>query len=339
MLGMKIPYYATIDFSAFKEIVNAINGIDIVVPETLHDTSYPNEENRGYITFHLDAGLQHLDGDTALKYARSRHSTSDFSRSLRQQLIVMGIKDKILGSGLTLSTAQNLYEQYKTYINTNVSLSEMLRTVQYLNTLGDFTSFGFTTNCSFQNYLKMPAACFLYYPEREAFGGASVMLPMGATVNDIQYYDEMQTFTHFVIQNPAFIQQKATIEILNGIDKSLARSKGMASTPFAGQLAVKLKRYGFNIVSTENTTTPFSGSYITVNNIGNFDATLQALQQFLPLSDIRYDTGSVLTGLDFNGQETTFFDGKDISIYLGADYLLGSEVLSGLVQKKFSYDL
>jgi hypothetical protein len=113
----------------------------------------------------------------------------------------------------------------------------------------------------------------------------------------------------------------------------------MASTPFAGQLAVKLKRYGFNIVSTENTTTPFSGSYIIVNNIGNFDATLQALQTFLPISDIRYDTGSVLTGLDFNGQETTFFDGKDISIYLGADYLLGSEVLSGLVQKKFSYDL
>ena len=96
MLGMPIPYYATIDFSAFKEIVDVIGGIDIVVPETLHDTAYPNEANRGYITFHIDAGLQHLDGDTALKYARSRHSTSDFSRSIRQQLILKGIKDKVL---------------------------------------------------------------------------------------------------------------------------------------------------------------------------------------------------------------------------------------------------
>jgi anionic cell wall polymer biosynthesis LytR-Cps2A-Psr (LCP) family protein len=223
MLNMKIPYYATIDFSAFEGIIDAIGGIDIVIPETLHDTTYPNEANRGYITFHIDAGLQHLDGTTALKYARSRHSTSDFSRSLRQQLIIMGIKDKILGSGVSLSTAQQLYEQYKTYITTNVSLPEMLRTVQYLPTLKDFTSFGFTTNCSFQNYLKMPAACFLYYPEREFFGGASVMLPMGATVNAIQHYQQMQTFTHFILSNPSFVKQKATIEVINGIDKSLAR--------------------------------------------------------------------------------------------------------------------
>ncbi|MDR0651647.1 MAG: LCP family protein [Candidatus Peribacteria bacterium] len=223
MLGMDIPYYATIDFTAFEGIIDAIGGIDIVIPETLHDTAYPNKENRGYITFHIDAGLQHLDGATALKYARSRYSTSDFSRSLRQQLIIMGIKDKLFGSGISLSVAQELYEQYKTYITTNVSLPEMLRTVQYLNTLKDFTSFGFTTNCSFQNYLKMPAACFLYYPDREAFGGASVMLPMGASVNVIQHYQQMQTFTHFILSNPTFIKQKATIEILNGIDKSLAR--------------------------------------------------------------------------------------------------------------------
>jgi hypothetical protein len=336
---MKIPYYATIDFTAFQGIIDAIGGIDIIIPETLHDTSYPNEINRGYITFHIDAGLQHLDGTTALKYARSRHSTSDFSRSLRQQLIIMGIKEKILGSGVSLSTAQQLYEQYETYINTNVSLSEMLRTVQYLNALKDFTSFGFTTNCSFQNYLKMPAACFLYYPDREIFGGASVMLPMGADANVIQYYQKMQTFTHFILSHSAFVRQKATIEILNGIDKSLARSKGMASTPFAGQLAVKLKRYGFNIVNTENASTPLSQSYISVNNVGEYEATLQAIQTFLPITDIRYATGMVMTGFDAYGNETTLFDGNEISIYLGEDYLLGSEMLSGLVQKKFSYEL
>jgi anionic cell wall polymer biosynthesis LytR-Cps2A-Psr (LCP) family protein len=232
-LGIKIPYYATIDFTAFKEIVDAIGGIDIIVPETLHDTTYPNEANRGYITFHIDAGAQHLDGDTALKYARSRHSTSDFSRSLRQQLIIMGIKDKVLGSGLNIQTVQQLYDQYKTYISTNVSLPEMLRTVQYLNSLKAFDSFGFTTNCSFQNYLKMPSACFLYYPEREAFGGASVMLPMGATVNKIQHYTEMQVFTDFIVAHQAFVQQKTSIEVINGIDKALARSKGMSATPFA----------------------------------------------------------------------------------------------------------
>ena len=113
----------------------------------------------------------------------------------------------------------------------------------------------------------------------------------------------------------------------------------MASTPFAGQLAVKLKRYGFNIVNTENASTPLSKSYISINNVGEYDATLQAIQTFLPITDIRYATGMATTGRDENGNEITIFDGNEISIYLGEDYLLGSEVLSGLVQKKFSYEL
>ncbi|MDR2540366.1 MAG: LCP family protein, partial [Candidatus Peribacteria bacterium] len=172
MLNIDIPYYATVDFTAFKEVVDSIGGVDIIVPETLHDTTYPNGKKRpndGYITFHIDAGEQHLDGETALKYARSRHSTSDFSRSLRQQLIIMGIKDKILSSGLNLSTAPQLYAQYKNYVNTNISLQEMLRSVQFIKQLGKFNSYGFTTNCSFQNFLKMPPACFLYTPNRDLF--------------------------------------------------------------------------------------------------------------------------------------------------------------------------
>lgn len=339
MLDMEIPYYATIDFKAFKGIVDAIGGIDIVVPETIHDTTYPNDANRGYITFHIDAGPQHLDGATALKYARSRHSTSDFSRSLRQQLIIKGIKDKVFASGINLSTIQELYDQYQTYVTTNVSLSEMLRTVQYLNTLGDFTSFGFTTNCGYSSFKSMVAACFLYTPQRELFGGASVILPMGANVNNIQNYATMQKFTKFILKHPKFIKENASIEVLNGIDKQLARENRMSSVPFAGNLAVKLKRYGFNITNTQNTETSQTGSYIKINTYGEFSGTIQAIQSFLPIQDVRYDLSNVSTGLDLEGNEITFFNGADISLVLGADYLVGSEMFSGLVQKKFTYDL
>jgi hypothetical protein len=51
------------------------------------------------------------------------------------------------------------------------------------------------------------------------------MLPMGATASHPQNYDQMQTFTNFLLSHPAFVHQKANIEILNGIDKALARSK------------------------------------------------------------------------------------------------------------------
>lgn len=339
MLDMEIPYYATIDFKAFKGIVDTIGGVDIIVPETIHDTTYPNEANRGYITFHIDAGEQHLDGETALKYARSRHSTSDFSRSLRQQLIIKGIKDKIFLSGVDISTVQDLYEQYKTYVTTNISLSEMLWTVQYIHTIGEFTSFGFTTYCGYQSYKSMAAACFLYIPKRESFGGASVILPIGATATNVQHYDAMQTFTRFILSHPKFIKERASIEVLNGIDKQLAREKGMSSTPFAGNLAVKLKRYGFTIADTQNTEVPQATSYIQINNYGDFSGTIQAIQTFLPIQEIKSDFSKVSTGLDIEGNEVTFFDGTDISLVIGADYLQGSESLSGLVQKKFTYDL
>jgi len=339
ILDMEIPYYATIDFAAFQEVVDTIWGIDIVVPETLHDTAYPEDATRGYITFHVDAGLQHMDGDIALKYARSRHSTSDFSRSLRQQQIMMAIKDKILSSGVSLSNAQDLYVQYQTYVNTNVSFSEMLWTVQYINSLHSFTSFGFTTYCSFINYINMSPACFLYNPDRENFWGAAVMLPIGADHTNPQKYTLLQEFVAFILSYQGFVKQKASIEVINGVDKQLARQKGMAAVPFAGNLAIKMKRYGFQIAETKNAETPITTSYIAINNIGDFSPTIQAIQKIVPITEIRDNSQLVVTGLDLSGNEISFFEGTDISIYLWEDYLLGSDQLSGLVEKKFSYEL
>lgn len=76
-----------IDFAGFKDIINILGGISIDVPESILDREYP-DNNWGYMTFQVQKGLQNFDGDTALKYARSRHSTSDFDRSNRQQLII-----------------------------------------------------------------------------------------------------------------------------------------------------------------------------------------------------------------------------------------------------------
>ncbi|MDR2189854.1 MAG: hypothetical protein LBP53_01340 [Candidatus Peribacteria bacterium] len=70
----------------------------------------------------------------------------------------------------------------------------------------------------------------------------------------------------------------------------------------------------------------------------DYTPTLEALQTFLPFSDIRYATRTLTTG-EVMHNEQMMFDGTTISVYLGADYLLGSAMFSGLVQKKFSYEL
>ena len=76
-LDIQIHGVAIVDFSGFTEAVDALGGVDVDVQSDLVDTEYPADET-SYTTFSIAAGHQHLDGETALKYARSRHSTSDF---------------------------------------------------------------------------------------------------------------------------------------------------------------------------------------------------------------------------------------------------------------------
>lgn len=97
--GIPIDGYLMIDFQTFEKLVDALDGIDVNVPTALHDTRYPNprpEDPYAYKTVHFDPGWQHMNGQRALVYARSRMSTSDFDRAARQQQILLAIRDKAL---------------------------------------------------------------------------------------------------------------------------------------------------------------------------------------------------------------------------------------------------
>jgi len=80
-LGIPIDYYARADFEGFTKIIDAFGGVDINVECPL--THIP-----------LEAGMQHLDGALALKYARSRSTTSDFDRIRRQRKVLLALWDK-----------------------------------------------------------------------------------------------------------------------------------------------------------------------------------------------------------------------------------------------------
>jgi polyisoprenyl-teichoic acid--peptidoglycan teichoic acid transferase len=98
-LGYPIDYYVKINFDGFVQAIDAIGGVDVVVPKTIHDEEYPTMDY-GYQTFHIEAGPQHLDGETALKYVRTRHADDDFQRSRRQQQVLIAIKDKLVENRL-----------------------------------------------------------------------------------------------------------------------------------------------------------------------------------------------------------------------------------------------
>ena len=113
VVDLPIHYAVVIDFDKFSEIIDLLGGLDITVAHAFVDNEYPikgkeNDECNGdeeykcrYETIRFEKGQQHMDGQTALKYARSRNAKgeqgSDFARGQRQQLIIGALANKILG--------------------------------------------------------------------------------------------------------------------------------------------------------------------------------------------------------------------------------------------------
>ena len=339
ILWLDIPYYATIDFQAFKEIVDTLWWVDVYVTETIYDPKYPADNMIDYDPFYIESGWQHLDGATALKYARSRHTTSDFARSLRQQELIIAIKDKMLASWLSVSTASDLYNQYKSYIQTNISFQEMLRTVQFLPKIKWFSSFGYTSTCSYTNVSRMVPWCFLYNPPLADFGWMAVLLPDWATANNVGYYKEMQTFVTFLLTHRAFLSEWASVEVVNSINKSVLNSNWFAKASIATKFGAKLAKYWLNVSNVTNWETPSETSYISINMVWDFSWTIEAIQEFLPIQDIRVDTWSVEVETWENWEIEYWTNRAYISIVLWDDYVLWNEYFSWLSEQRFSYEL
>lgn len=73
--------------------------------------------------------MQHFDGDKALKYSRSRHTTSDFDRSRRQQLVIQALKDKLTSLDVLSSPKkiESIYTAVADSVQTNMSLKDIFK--------------------------------------------------------------------------------------------------------------------------------------------------------------------------------------------------------------------
>lgn len=128
LLGIPISYYIGVDFTAFRQAVDAVGGIEIDVPVGFTDTQYPScDADCGYMTIHFTAGPQRMNGATALEYARSRHGDngqgSDFSRSHRQQLVLAALKSKVLSVG-GIGHLPDLLNALGGNVDTNMSIDD-----------------------------------------------------------------------------------------------------------------------------------------------------------------------------------------------------------------------
>jgi len=202
--GQPIDYGIRIDFSGFVKAVDIVGGLDIEVDNNLDDYLYPiggKEDNPcglsdeqikefiatgpaeleiaekfscRYVHLHFDKGLTHMDGETALKFVRSRHALggegSDFARSKRQQKVISAFRDKIL-SPQTLAnpvTLINLYNTVKSSIDTDIKYDE----------LDDFLKLA-----SKMNKAKIESVVIDYGDEQNARNGLLIEPPLSEEYN------------------------------------------------------------------------------------------------------------------------------------------------------------
>lgn len=134
-IGQPVQYYVRVSFDGFVEIIDLIGGVDVVVPTTIHDEQYPTE-NYGVETFHLDAGIQHLDGETALKFVRTRNVDSDYGRARRQQQVIRAVADKVMRADMIptlLTKAPRLLYTMRSSIATDMPMALQLELANYLS--------------------------------------------------------------------------------------------------------------------------------------------------------------------------------------------------------------
>jgi LCP family protein required for cell wall assembly len=93
LYDLKIRYFVEVNFNGFKKVIDALGGVTVNVQVPVSDDQFPGTTGRPQRVY-IPSGLQHMDGDQALRYARSRHTSTDFDRASRQQRVLLSLREQ-----------------------------------------------------------------------------------------------------------------------------------------------------------------------------------------------------------------------------------------------------
>jgi LCP family protein required for cell wall assembly len=128
--GFDVNHYAVIDFQGFKEVVDALGGIDINVEKRIRD-KFGGERIK------LDPGMHHFDGKEALNYVRIRHVDDDFGRIGRQQQFLRAVMDKMMSIGGVLKIPKLVnIASHNVSTDSRLGITEMIRYGQQMESIG-----------------------------------------------------------------------------------------------------------------------------------------------------------------------------------------------------------
>lgn len=260
ILGLDIHYYVQLDFNGFTKIIDDLGGIDIYLENDINDPTYPNS-TRGYDPFYISKGWHHLDGSTALKVARSRHSKmGDFDRIARQQAIIKTTKQEIFEkySQFDIIAFKNIISSLGDNLKTDIQLKELPRFYKLTKEIKNHKITAGTVDT--KNYLNRTYVGMGYtlQPKDDSY---EKIKELSANIFDIEISDERKGLIK---------KEGANIEIRNGT----------GTLDLANKVARDLEELGYRIINSTNINPPdFSGVLIYNNSAALKPNTLEFLKE------------------------------------------------------------
>ncbi|MBI3260800.1 LCP family protein [Candidatus Berkelbacteria bacterium] len=283
VLDLPIHYFVRVDFKAFEKLVDTVGGVTINVEKPLYDPLYPAPNMIDYEPFSIAAGVQNLNGKTALKYARSRESTSDFDRSRRQIQLLLALKEKVLSLNI-LGNPRKVNEIATTlggHLRTDLSIKEFER------------FFEIATQIHEKPIVKvLDSSESGPLVSRAGENGAYLLFPKTGE------FDEVQRIAHEIFSDPYLALEQARVEIRN--------SSG--SIELATEVEGLLKSYGYQIARVSSTKDVVNKTQIYDFSKGTKSFTIDFLKKRLT---------AVIVEPDKTFKRTT---NADLVLILGSDY-------------------
>lgn len=231
VMGVRPDYVVVLDFDGFVKLVDDLGGIDVNVVRTFDDYAYPITGSEDatcgltddqiasfsaeiasgsateleafpcrYQHVHFNKGQQHMDGETALEFVRSRHALgvegTDFARSGRQEQVIKAIKQKVFSLGILLNPLKvlSIYNILKSNINTDIPVQDYKNFINVAKRMKEVSIHSYVIGSSDE---KDPYGLLINPPPEAQYGYAWILAPRVGSSN----FTEIQNYVSCIITN------------------------------------------------------------------------------------------------------------------------------------------
>ncbi|VAW33696.1 Cell envelope-associated transcriptional attenuator LytR-CpsA-Psr, subfamily F2 [hydrothermal vent metagenome] len=274
LIGVPINFYVAVNFDAFVEVVDLIGGIDIDVPEAIDDPDYP-DQCYGNDPFSIEAGKQQLDGETALKYARTRETFGgDVDRAGRQQAVILAVREQVFALDSLpqlIAQAPQFWQTSQENVRTNMTLDEAIQLAMLVQDIP-------------RDSIQTAVLDFDYVYNETTPDGRQVLVPVRENIRQLrdQLFAPPAIPTPVIENLPALMAaEQARVAVLNGT----------AEFGLAASTQEYLQSFGINVTDIGNAD---ASTYLTSQIItyGSYPNTSRYLTQLMHVPPLNISSGT-----------------------------------------------